>query len=262
MDFLSFLGSVGGSGYAGAISLYPFSEDMELFFSDFDRFTALGEEKEDPHLFYLSAYLRLAYRQHDKYVSRGIPDDIFLATFQDIILWADEYREKNGRAGLDRINWLRRHIELRLFRLGELQFEIPRLPLPDIWDGIDLPSAVPRFVHIPEGTDLSKAEDSFRAALDFFHEDSILFLIHSWLLSPEVTGLLPQGSRIRSFSSLFTLCGTEDDRQAEERIFGSVSDDVSSYPQRTSLAKAARAWLMEGGKLLSGYGYLVRSRNT
>ena len=241
--------------YEEAYDAFPLTEGVRnAFFLDFPSFAKLGESSDDPGLFYLSSYLQLAYECHKKYSERGISDDIYFATFSDISVWASWYQRHTGKVGLDRINWLRHHVNLEIFRLGELQAEPAIKPLDDIWKSID--TSLPLFfIHIPEGVDLSKAEDSFQRILSFFHCSKAVFLIHSWLLSPEVADMLNEKSRIRNFASLFTLLGTEDDRQAEERIFGFISDNPFSYPESSSLAVKAKKYLESGGRILSGYGY-------
>ena len=218
----------------------------------------LGMKSNEPEIFFLSSVLQLAFSTYAKYQEMAIPDNVFFSTFSDIRIWADWYRRHTGKRGLDRIHWFRGHISLRLFRLGELQFEVPSLPLPAIWSGVKLDKPV-YHVHIPEGADLDGTESSFSYALRFFHSESAYFLTHSWLLSPEISSMLGPEARIRRFSSLFTLLGKEDDRQAEERIFGFVSDDVSSYPISTSLSEKAKEFLEKGGRISSGYGYCLRS---
>ena len=255
MTRAEFLRGIDCLEYEDAYDAFPLTDEVRnAFFLDFPFFAKLGESSDDPGLFYLSSYLQLAYECHEKYSERGISDDIYFATFSDISVWASWYQRHTGKVGLDRINWLRHHVNLEIFRLGELQSEPAIKPLDDIWKSID--TSLPLFfIHIPEGVDLSKAEDSFQQILSFFHCSKAEFLIHSWLLSPEVACMLDEKSRIRNFASLFTLLGTEDDRQAEERIFGFISDNPFSYPESSSLAVKAKKYLERGGRILSGYGY-------
>ncbi len=253
MDFESFIREIGGEGILDPVLSYHIDEkELSLFFSDFDSFERKGREKDDPGLFFLSAYIKLAYSVLDD----SIPLSIQIDTFADIMTWERWYERHTGRIGLDRINWLRHHIEKKLFRLGALQFEVPD-DLPP-WASC-LPSPV-YILHIPEGADLSGAEDSMELALEFFSADSATFITHSWLLSGELSALLPEVSRIRDFASLFTVLGYDDDRQAEERIFGFISPDPSSYPAGTSLMRNAKLYLENGGRIRSGFGYLQRSR--
>ena len=259
MDFSSFLEAI-GIDEIEKVEAYPLSdEDLPLFFSDFDAFVKRGEGVADSGLFFLASYCRNAWGAHDEYMRRGIDDSVFIATFSDIALWAGEYRRRTGRLGLDRIFWLWRHIKLRLFRLGELQFEL----LPDeaegIWkDTLSTWNGPVLNVHIPKGTDLDGAEESFDYALSFFGYEHCRFLIHSWLISPEIWEMLGPSSRIRRFASLFRLVGTTDDRQAEERLFGAVLEDPSLYVPSSSLSASAASFLRSGGSISSGYGYLDR----
>ena len=110
--------------YEDAYDAFPLTEGVRnAFFLDFPSFAKLGESSDNPGLFYLSSYLQLAYECHKKYSERGISDDIYFATFSDISVWASWYQRHTGKVGLDRINWLRHHVNLEIFRLGELQAE-------------------------------------------------------------------------------------------------------------------------------------------
>ena len=45
-------------------------------------------------------------------------------------------------------------------------------------------------------------------------------------------------------------------RQAEERVFGEVSDKTEDYPERTSLQRALKAYLQKGNKVGMGCGFI------
>ncbi len=254
MDFNEFINKISCIQYKDYI--YPINpEEKKLILSDFKRFEDIGKNKSDPALYYLSAFIYAGYDALSVYESMGVCDEIALSTLSDISVWARWYERHTGRIGLDRIRWLRKHISASIFRLGELQFEKAEFPLFSSYPDFSLPCLS---VHVPEGADLSEAEDSFHRALSFFGLGHAVFLMHSWLLSPEISSMLPPHSRIRQFASLFTLSGTENDRQAEERIFSYLSSDPSSYPVTSSLSAAAKAFLSDGGMIYSGIGYLLR----
>lgn len=67
--------------------------------------------------------LQAARRSYEKYRIRDIPDDIFTATMRCFSRFIGEYREMYGRYGFDRDFWTGRQLSLRLFRLGELEYE-------------------------------------------------------------------------------------------------------------------------------------------
>ena len=250
MELAEFIDIIGGETYKDDVLSYPVeAEYLELFYKDFPSFEAEGKKQENSGLFFLSSYARLACASIDESRRRGIPDSIMFGTFFDITIWERWYERQNGMAGLDRINWIRNHILFRLFRLGDLQFEISG----------EKRCALPVFhVHVPEGARLDGAEDSFARALSFFKEEKAFFTIESWLLSPQINRMLSASSSIRKFSSLFTLDKTEESRQAEERVFGFIASDPSSYPVSSSLSKKVKEHLLSGGKIENGYGFLVR----
>lgn len=57
------------------------------------------------------------------HASRGIGADVTRATLGDYLLWMEEYRTRHGTWGLEAIDWLTRHAQGGIFRLGRLQFE-------------------------------------------------------------------------------------------------------------------------------------------
>jgi len=56
--------------------------------------------------------------------SRGIPEPIARDTYSDTLIWANDYKEKNGVCGMHAHNlpWLFNHLKGDLFRLVRLQF--------------------------------------------------------------------------------------------------------------------------------------------
>ena len=118
-----------------------------------------------------------------EYRKRGISDDIAIATLSDIARWEEEYeRTHEGQPGLSEIRWLKYHLQLQLFALGSLQYQI----LPEE-DGIFTLN-----LHIPKGSDisLSSVRSSFEKARRFFRKDKMKIKCFSWLLSDELSSLL------------------------------------------------------------------------
>ncbi len=214
--------------------------------------SSLDDPKEN-----LSIFTQLAYLCHEKYQKQGISDEVFFATMKDIALWTEDYRRRNGSIGLAETSWLVRHLNLTLFCLGSLQFEVvedDKDPYPS-YNGCTIA------VHIPAGADISSSavEDSFAKALTFFGKSEIRFICSSWLLSKELSSLLDEKSNIKTFAQKFTIIASDrENKQAEERIFGSVLEDKTLYPCKTSLQQKAKTFLLEGGRLPLAYGFLFR----
>ncbi len=248
---------------AQAAAAYPLSPDQNRRLARRLMDGDPGFESEagtypDPPLLMLSLIIRLAIEAHSVYAERQIPDRVYWATFSDIALWACDYEKAAGRPGLTEWRWLSLHAALRLFRLGRLQFEPIRLAETVRTDTRLFAAGTPALgVHIPADGRLDPDETakSYAAAAVFFNRPEPLFHCASWLLGPDLDGLLPASSRIRQFAGEYRIYRVDEtSRQAEERIFGFVSDQPSLYPDRTSLQKAARAHLLRGGRLPAGCG--------
>lgn len=202
------------------------------------------------------AFLPLCLRDYE---AAGVPRSVFDDTFCDIARWEAEYNARTGLHGLTESAWLSMHVCMRLFALGELQFEPSdgeyELTPPDM-------RGLRQFnVHIPKGAHLELRERSYQMLLDFFGIDRAAVFCHSWLLSPALCKLLPNSSRILAFQREFSILKTYDtNRQAEERIFGDIIDQPERYPAGTSLQAAARAMLMRGELIPAALGVRLVAR--
>ena len=188
-----------------------------------------------------------------EYHRRGIPKSVAVETFEDIPRWVEDHRDKTGQLGLVETKWLEHHIKLELFALGGLQYQ----PLEPVEGDFTMA------VHIPKAADISQAkvDESLAMAMDFFNQDRIRFICSSWLLSSQLSALLDDNSRIKAFSSRFTRISDDSTRrQAEERIFGCLKDDPRDYEAQSSLAKKARAFLIDGGVLPVTTGFFILNR--
>ena len=177
----------------------------------------------------------------EKYRRLGISDTIFNDTMSDIDIWRENCRRQKGIDGLAEYQWLYLHMELKIFRLGRLQFQ----PIP-YGDEVALN------VHIPQGEPLSYEAvwDSYRQAYVFFHGMTDLFVCTSWLLSPALGEILPESSNIIRFQKDYHITALEpDSRQCEKRVFGKLSDNFESYPEKSSLQRGVRQYLLQGGKV-------------
>lgn len=222
-----------------------------LFLQDFPEFLRQAERKENSPQWLLCFYVTMGPECFPRFQEKGVSKDIFFATLKDITIWTRTGLRRHGRYGLCQPQWVAKGLRMELFRLGRLQFEPVRQE-----DGTPVLN-----VHIPEDGPLKPEEvtASFQQARDFFAsspEPYSRFVCESWLLFPALGQLLPPDSNILQFQKLFQLRETDcRSRQAEERIFGFVSDSPADYPVHTSLQKQARAYLMTGKPLGTGLGY-------
>lgn len=247
-----------------AIPLSPAQEQAwrELFLRDQDAFEARLHSHPTPELLALALYLRWAAVTHRRYLELGIPEAVFLDTFQDFALWSQECMRLTGRPGLLEWGWNALLLHMRIFRLGRLEYQ-PRTLEHDILLGdTALIAGTPVLeVHIPAGTPLCRQELSASLCSAgpfferYFQRSFSCFHCHSWLLSPALHSLLPPGSGILQFQSFFTVYGEDFSfPQAEQRVFGCILADPQQYPARTSLQRALKQHLLAGNRIGMGMG--------
>ena len=210
---------------------------------------------------FLYLFVRFAADAYAEYRIRGIGDDVYFDTFRDIQIWCMNCVRDYGEFGIEEYGWLQEHVQLRLFRLGRLQFQ-PIVFGRELEVGgtkIDRERLVLN-VHIPEGEPLDDglAAVSFARARAFFRGIDPIFVCHSWLLFPQLDEVLPPDSNIMRFQKRFAVVEVDpDDRQAEQRIFHKVLENPAAYAEDTSLRRKAKAYLLAGRKLGSGYGIRI-----
>lgn len=213
-------------------------------------------EKEKSELWFLYLYSLMACKTYDRYCEKGIPEEIFWDTFLDITYWCENYEREYGRRGLGAFDWFYRHMDMKLFRLGRLQFE--KLCLEEEIGSKEVLKKGTEVIniHIPQGESLCPAqcEESLKRAEEFWGGGRP-YVCHSWLLYPGLKELLPQDSNIRSFATRFKIIATDyKEREAEWRIFGRVERVVENYPENTMLQKKAKDYLLSGRALGSSWG--------
>lgn len=151
-----------------------------------------------------------------------------------------------------------------MFRLGRLQFAPNALRDSVSIDGHNFPKGTPVLeVHIPAGEALDNNQVTQSLDLapvffrQYFNKDYALFHCFSWLLSPALKDILPEGSRIIHFQDRFTVYRTDDERQAEERVFGFLAKDAHAYPENTSLQRELKRYILAGKCVGMGAGVCI-----
>lgn len=169
----------------------------------------------------LLSFLYLCEATAEKYRALGIPEDILLATLQDIPTWTVEWSNIKGELYLGELSWLTRHLDARLFRLGRLQFCMAEAEHDIPGYGIQKGDSVIE-VHIPSGgkLDCEAALASLDMARAFFAHyfpdySYTCFTCHSWLLDDTLKAYLPPESNIVRFGDLF-------DKVAEDDSYGLI----------------------------------------
>lgn len=239
-----------------------YAEFQTLFREDKKQFIEKIEEREDSHMFALVLYCMFAVDAYKEYQRRGISNEIYLDTFRDFEIWSKVCEKKFHEPGLTEYEWLTLPLELKIVRLGRLQFEPSELKEDVQINGKILKAGTKVLdVHIPEGEPLSEeaCEEAFRKADRFFENQYKVYTCTSWLVSPEVKKLVSPQSNIAKFQARFQVYGTIFPfRQAEERVFGEILSDKSLYPEDTSLQKALKAYVADGKDPGMGCGIIYK----
>ena len=171
-----------------------------------------------------------------------------------------EHGVSYGWYGFDRGFWTVRQVQARLFRLGELEYELLET------EGRRVIS-----IHIPSDARLEadKLNASVEKAHQFLHEyfsgwADAAFECESWLLSPKLRTILRENARIVHFQNAFDLEHVDrNDRGAVEWVFQlsgrqAANADIASLPEKTMLQRGVKNLLMQGSAPGSARGRLAR----
>ncbi len=192
---------------------------------------------------------------------KRMPEDIWIETMKAFPRFISEHRRSCGCDGFDRYGWTVRQVGARLFRIGELEYELAE----------NEPGKREISVHIP--SDAKLEPDRMNASLsradaflrEYFPDWAALpKTCESWLLSPALKELLPPDSRILRFREAFDIREELPENDAAlEWVFHVAESqrkglDLSALPEDTSLQRKMKALLLAGRKPGAAYGVLVR----
>lgn len=199
----------------------------------------------------LACQLHCACLRYETYREMGIPENIYFDTMSCYSRFVTECLYYKGGYQFDRGWWTWRQLSMKLFRLGQLEYELKP-------DGTVA-------MHIPTGTDLSaEAVDASLVQvksflLKFFPDyANARFTCNSWLLSPSLGELLSEESRILNFQRRFALTHTNPEaKDFVSWLFQCLPDaDPTGFTENTSLQRKAKQFILAGGKIGSAAGYL------
>lgn len=202
----------------------------------------------------------------EKYKEKGIPEKILYDTLGDLVVWTKTWSALKRELYLGETSWLKRHLGMKLFKLGRLQFCMAPSEFAIPERGVACGDPVVE-VHIPEGEPLST--DASRVSLDearaffarYYPEHSYtVFTCHSWLLDSSLRELLSEGSNILKFASLFKVV-REDDADA---IFGYLfrwkitRSELKDCTPSSSFAARVREAALAGRRFHESLGYIEK----
>lgn len=163
-------------------------------------------------------------------------------------------------------SWMQYYIDIKLMRVGILNFELRDKGYPDFSDMLE-PNEPVIAVHIPSGIRLTPENcdaaysECARIVRECFPEFKFrAFSCHSWMMDEQLKSMLPEQSNIIKFQSRFTTFKTG---KATDSVFmfvfgcpGGVIPDISELPEDTSLRRAIKAHLIAGGRIYADGGLI------
>ena len=209
----------------------------------------------------MAAQLREAVQNRKNGPWQGLEEEVWIDTMGCYTRFVREHFSSFGCYGFDRGYWTIRQRDAKLFRLGQLEYELLR--------GEDGAPSIA--LHIPtdaciETEGINESLDRARSFLKkhFPEWADAPIKCESWLLSPALKGLLPAGARILRFQAAFDLTETEPEaNDVLQWVFGLAESQKASarledLPEDTSLRRNAKAFLLDGGRIGTATGLLVR----
>lgn len=204
------------------------------------------------------------------YLEKGVPEEIIWETFSDLRYKVWECKNVHGVWGNFVSHWYHIFYTCDIVKLGRLEYEDTTYSgeVPYEKNGFVIRPGDPvKSIHIPssgEPFDKQARLDSYKQAYAFFKEElqgkPLVCVCHSWLLYPEYKNILSPNSNIVSFMGDFDLIKseTEDEFHDAWRVFGGdYQKPAQELPEKTSMQRAFKKWLMEGHKTGAGLGVLI-----
>lgn len=202
---------------------------------------------EDPHsLRLLRLTLDMALDAWTAYEEKGIPRDVFVETMKFTTRFVNTGKRETGVYSINNLWWFWRQLSLVEFRLGCLEYEL-----------VEKNGTREISLHIPSDADLSPAAidasfAAFRAFMQKFYPDwqGEAWVCDSWMMSPALPHLLPEGSNILAFQRRFEVLSSEEDSLGVlDWVFPPHREISPNLPENTSLQRRMKAWLLAGGKV-------------
>ncbi|NEG89539.1 hypothetical protein GFD25_05965 [Bifidobacterium aerophilum] len=220
--------------------------------------SVIGEDPDGMRMLYWMLYAAGQYTFRE-YCRLGISDPVFDATMACFTRFVGEHKASYGTYGFDRDFWTYRQLSTRLFRLGDLEFELAYEYVPACLGSSRVVSMhIPSDARLdPDHCDLSIAKSRAFFARFFPEWAQLPYACESWLLSPALNELLPSSSHILAFQHRFDILETNPDAQDwREWVFRRSPLPVEALPEDTSLQRNMKRFLLDGGKVGTGTGQL------
>lgn len=216
----------------------------------------LGEDPYCINILWEQLYFVRSYT-YEEYIRRGIPISIFADTFGFVTRFISGTKDVYGKYKYDWAWWLQRQITLQEFRIGSLEFEF-----------VESKGHREVEVHIPSDANMSieALSQSVMNFLDFEKKympnwRGVAITTFTWMIMPELEEFLPKSSNILMFKSLFDIDYVDYEQNWYMGwIFPGYSEINENLPEKTTLHRKLKEYLLSGKKFGIAKGHLVLDR--
>ncbi len=201
------------------------------------------------------------------YRDKGVDDALLWDTFSDIREKAASFRDAYGYYGQRVLNWFCVFLRAEMVRFGCFMYVDGGYSskTPYTYEDISLQNGDRvRHLHIGGGQPFHKEArlDSLRQAHAHFcpNGERLICTCSTWLLYPVYRKILSPTSNIVSFMDDFDIVQVNDQDFFHDchRIFGKPYEgDPNALPENTSLQRAFKQHLIQGGKIGTAFGVLI-----
>lgn len=210
----------------------------------------------------LLSFLFMLEALEEKYKEKGITKEIFDDTASDVVRWTDIWTDAKNEMHLGELSWLKHHYQMKMFKLGRLQFLMSecRHAIPS--KGLKVGDPVIE-IHIPSAgpLDPEACKASVEMAKDFFAKyfpefKYEYFTCHSWLLDETLAEILNENSNILKFQQLFDIV----EQHEADSLLGYIFKWKINRRQamncvcNSSFAQRVKDRIAKNGKFYNGLG--------
>lgn len=199
-----------------------------------------------------------------RYGEKGISEDILLDTLSDLVVWTETWSELKGQLWLNELYWLKFHLDMRLFKLGRLQFCLGKakhdVPAHNLAKGDPVVE-----VHIQAVGPLNREDclASIARVRDFFatyypEHDYKHFTCHSWLMDKKLDEVLPADSNIIRFRDMFDIVHEQPSDAILKYIFkwDTTVETLPQTPATSGFAQRVKDHRLAGEMFNESFGIL------
>ena len=224
-----------------------------------------------PYTSGLLIFMCLSKHLKKLYLEKGISEEIYHNSMLDLRYKLEECKLVKNIIGSFVAWWFPGFFDMTRFALGRLQFEL------STYNGEDYEKNGKKVtkgdivigVHIPRSeTPITKeaTDDAYEQAAKFFADQipnkQIVFVCHSWLLYKATLEVFPKHTNTYRFIHEFDVTWETHDKEGEYndawRLFDmDYTGKVEDYPENSSMRRAYKQYLLDGGKTGEGFGIIM-----